>query len=125
LAGVVQDEDLACPAPKFRKGDGVIDFDLPAKAVRARVHGLTPWPGAKVCWRGAGGGEKVLKLLRVRHDPGCVHELVAGEMLDDRRVACGEGSVLELLEVQAPGGKALKIADFLRGNAMGAGDILV
>ena len=43
LRGVAQDDRLASRAPKLAKSDGTVRFDQPARAVRQRVHGLTPW----------------------------------------------------------------------------------
>ncbi len=128
LKGIIQDETLTCRAPKFKKEDGVVDFEKNARSIRCLIHGMTPWPGAKVSWSKqqceTKGEAKVLKLLRVQEDETRDHAGACGVMLDDRHVGCGDGSVLELLEVQAPGGKPLKMDDFLRGNTLVAGDIL-
>ena len=124
LKGVVQDESLTCRAPKFKKEDGVVDFEKSAREIRCLIHGLTPWPGAKVSWAKDGNEAKVLKVLRVRENNEMSHQGEIGIMLDSRHVCCGNNTVLELLEVQAPGGKPLKMDDFLRGNAMGEGDRL-
>ena len=50
LQPIPQDPTQATKAPKLKKTDGTIDFNQPAEKVRARIHGLTPWPGCKVHW---------------------------------------------------------------------------
>jgi len=58
LSPVEQDESKATKAPKFKKGDGTVSFEMSAPLVRARIHGLTPWPGCRVTWRGSAGDER-------------------------------------------------------------------
>jgi methionyl-tRNA formyltransferase len=104
-----QDDRLASRAPKLAKADGTVGFDQPARSVRSRVHGLTPWPGCTVRL-----GRQRLKLLRVDvldvapgTEPGCVRR--------DGTVACARGCV-RLLSVQPPGGKAMTFDAFCRGH---------
>ena len=121
-----QADDEATKAPKFRKEDGTVRFDQPAEQVRARVHGLTPWPGCRVTWqRAEEGGEeaKTLTLARVRAHPQDSHRAEPGTVLEGFRVAAKEGTV-ELLEVQAPGTRVMLIEDFARGHPFAAGDRL-
>ncbi|MBL8757990.1 MAG: methionyl-tRNA formyltransferase, partial [Phycisphaerae bacterium] len=53
--GAVQDESRATRAPKLSRADAWVDWGRPAREVRARIHGLTPWPGVSVTIGGAGG----------------------------------------------------------------------
>ncbi len=124
LSPLAQDDAAATRAPKFKKSDGTVDFAQPAALVRARIHGLTPWPGCRVIWRSSRHGDKATLLLRRVADRECPpHTQVPGTVQSDLRVACSEGC-LELLEVQAPGGKTLPFAEFLKGHKMRAGDSL-
>ena len=41
-----QDETQATFAPKLKKKDGLIDWNMPALDIYNRVRGLQPWPGA-------------------------------------------------------------------------------
>jgi methionyl-tRNA formyltransferase len=114
-----QDDSLSSYVPMLRKEDGMIDWNSPAGAVKNRVRGTTPWPGAYTFLDGA-----TLKVFRVRvaHGsgrPGTV--LQAGK--SGIEVACGSGSVM-LEEVQAEGRKRLKAAEFLAGAKIGPGTIL-
>lgn len=112
-----QDHDAATLAPKMKKADGTVDFNQPAGAVRARIHGLTPWPGCRVMWN-----EQTLALHRVKSLPDVAHRDAPGTVLDDLRVACATG-VIELLEVQPPGKPVMRAADFARGYPLSAGDV--
>ena len=49
LTPVVQDESLVTFAPKFKKEDGIIDFNLSAQEFHNKVRGLQPWPMAYLC----------------------------------------------------------------------------
>src|SRR5690606_33934024 len=60
LQPVAQDHTAATRAPKLTKADGAIDLTLHAQQIRARIHGLNPWPGCTVFL-----GATPLKILRV------------------------------------------------------------
>jgi len=110
LTPVPQNDALASRAPKLTRALGRIDFDKTAAAVRARIHGLTPWPGCNVSING-----KTLKLLRVRDHAAGAEEAAPGLVLADGKVACRWGQ-LELLSVQPPGGKAMSFAAYCHGH---------
>lgn len=117
LAPLAQEETQATRAPKFIKGDGTAHFNQPARLVRARINGLTPWPGCRVAWRKTGEAAPRELFLRraVETAGGAPGGAVPGSVLDGFRVACAPG-VVELLELQVPGGKILPAADFARGQ---------
>ena len=124
----VQDESAATAARKFKKTDGTVDFSQTAEQVRARVHGLTPWPGCRVVWRsGHSGTQQTLTLKRVVDHPAdegpATGRPLAGVVTPDLRIACGQGSV-ELRELQLPGGKPLSFEQFQRGHPLRRGDTL-
>jgi methionyl-tRNA formyltransferase len=110
---IVQEEQLATKAPRLSRADATISFDQPARAVRCRVHGLTPWPG---CFVRHGGRE--LKLVRVR-ERDAVSAAPPGAVLEDHSIACATGR-LELLEVQPPGGRVMSFDDYRRGHPLPA-----
>ncbi|MEL7087717.1 MAG: methionyl-tRNA formyltransferase [Planctomycetota bacterium] len=124
LAPLPQDHAAATRAPKFTKADGTVEFDQTAARVRARIHGLTPWPGCRVVWRNTDGTAKPLTLRRVRDHAECVHATQApGTVQTDLRIKCLEGAI-ELREVQLPGGKVIPFAEFARGHRFKPGDTL-
>lgn len=124
LRPVEQDESQASKARKFTKTDGTVSFDQPADLVRARVHGLTPWPGCKVRWIKDDGTDKgVLTLKRVADEANRSSTANPGTLDDPLRVACSEGAI-RLVELQAPGGKTMAAEDFAHGQGLSVGDSL-
>ena len=124
LQGQPQVDGQATRAPKLSKADSRIDFNQPPDVVRCRIHGLTPWPGVQATWvRQDGGKEQVIFLRRVTSEGSSDTAAAPGTVLDAGRIAVRGGSI-GLLEVQVPGGRVMSFADFSRGHAMKAGDML-
>lgn len=121
LTPVPQDGALACWSPPLTKADGEIDWAQDAKAVCARIRGVTPWPGACTLFNG-----KRLKIHRAAliGNGGIKTSAAPGALLDDKRliVACGSGAI-ELLEVQLEGAKRIAAADFIRGQRLTLGKL--
>ncbi|MEO1007031.1 MAG: methionyl-tRNA formyltransferase [Planctomycetota bacterium] len=113
-----QDPALVTFAGKLSKADGWVDFAQPAATCRARVHGLTPWPGVSIRV-----GEHAAKLLRVREqEHGGAFDSPPGTLLADAGVvACGGGTTLRLLEVQPAGGRPMAWEAFANGRGIRAG----
>ncbi|MCC6660724.1 MAG: methionyl-tRNA formyltransferase [Phycisphaerales bacterium] len=119
LRGEVQDESLVTLAPKLSKIDAWVDFAASPVACQRRVHGLTPWPGVTVGFRG-----QPLKLLRVK-PAGGLGEPPGGTVSDPHLglISCGAG-LLSLLEVQAAGKRPMTWDAFARGARVRKGEVL-
>jgi methionyl-tRNA formyltransferase len=105
-----QDHTLATLAPILKKEDGLINFSRPAIEIVNLMRGFQPWPGAYTKFRG--------KNLQVRKAAALDRALAAAEMKvegDRLFVGSGQGTALELLELQIEGKKPISAADFLRG----------
>lgn len=114
-----QDHGQATLAPMLKKETGLIDWTLPAQTIHNRVRGFQPWPGAHTRFRG-----KTLHIWRSRVAAEPV-SASPGSLLPEKRrlvVACGEGSGLEVLEVQLEGRNRMPVAAFLNGQHPGAED---
>jgi methionyl-tRNA formyltransferase len=112
----VQDDALACYAPKIDKAEGRIDWARSAGELVRHIHGLAPFPGA---WFEL-EGERI-KLLRAEAlaasgAPGTVLD-------DDLTIACATGA-LRPLRLQRAGKPAMERADFLRGRPVAVGVVL-
>jgi methionyl-tRNA formyltransferase len=108
-------------APILEKAHGRLDFTRPAAELACRVRGFTPWPGTFTSVAG-----KVLKVHRAAATGGGAGSDRPGvaTVADGRlRVACGGGTVLELLEVQPEGKKRMAARDFV--NGLPAGDLVL
>lgn len=124
LRGENQDVSAVTRAPKLKKTDSAIDFTADADVVRCRIHGLTPWPGARVRWNcGATGSEQDLLLRRAKVEVDMTCSAAPGTVLADQCVATGRAAI-RLLEVQVPGRRAMPIEEFIRGHRLQPGDVL-
>lgn len=120
LVPTPQDDSQATLAPLLKKEDGRIDFSRSAQEISNRLRGFQPWPGAFSTFRG-----KQLTVHSAR--PGKGPQLTTGELLvneDSLYVGAGQGTALELLEVQLEGKKRMSARDFTNGNRLIAGERL-
>lgn len=110
----VQDESQMVEIRKLTKGDGEIDWALPAKEIRNRIRAFDPWPGS-FCKLPNGDPLKVWKaeLAEGQAKP--------GELLDDRLLVATGGGALRLVEVQPVGKKRMPASAFLNGSPLGKG----
>ena len=113
-----QDHAAHTLAPMLTKALSPVDWGRSAREIHDQIRGLIPWPGASTV---ALTGEPV-KLWRAQvldrkteKTPGTVVE--AGAQGID--MACGDGRVLRILELQAPGARRMAAADYLRGHPIG------
>ncbi len=112
-----QAEEGVVYAQKISKAETRIDFSKSARQVHDHIRGLSPFPGAWFELGIAGKPERV-KVLNSERVAG---EGPAGTVIDDSlTIACGEGAVRPT-RLQRAGGKALDLADFLRGTPVVAG----
>lgn len=110
-AATPQNHDLATYASKFELEELEINWAKPAEELHNLIRAFSPRPGAW-CWIDAGGERKRLKILRSQ----CVSgKGTPGQFLQNEIVACGQGA-LKLVEVQPEGKKAMRAADWLRGQ---------
>lgn len=117
-----QDSRMATMAPRLKKADGLIDWTQPADELARRVRGLIPWPGAYTLFRG-----KRLHIWRAEAVP-AIGSAVAPSTISTEggrlAVACGEGTLLVLHEVQLEGRKRLVARDFANGARVESGETL-
>ena len=106
---IKQDDAQANYAPKLTRSLGRIDWAKSAEEIARTVRGLHPWPGCTGELEAEGGRRVEIKIHRA---------LAVDGPADSARLIlpCGGGSALELLEVQAPGGRRMGAVEFLRGH---------
>lgn len=112
-----QDEAQVTLAPMLSRALSAMDFTRPARALHDQVRGLTPWPSAVTELGGVRCKIFSTTVLDKTTDqpPGTV--LTADKT--GLTLACGNGTVLQINELQADGGKRLKAAEYLRGHSIG------
>ena len=90
-------------------------FTKPALELHNQVRGLIPWPCANATIHGV-----TLKVHRTA--VGEETTAPAGSVVEANKrgiaIACGDGKVLRLLEVQADGGKRMAASAYLAGHPM-------
>lgn len=112
---IPQDPAKVTYAPLLSRQLSPVDWTKSAQAIHDQIRGLNPWPAAST---DVISGDTV-KLFRsavlkqkVSQYPGVI--VAAGP--DGIDVACGDGNVLRILELQAPGSRRMAAADYLRGH---------
>lgn len=116
-----QDNSQASLAPILKKEDGLINWSEPALRIFNRARGFLPWPGAYSSFRG-----RLFHIWKARPTndrgnapPGTLYGI--GKRL---MAACGESTVLELLEVQIEGRKRMPADVFLNGYRLAENETL-
>ncbi|MGA9508482.1 MAG: methionyl-tRNA formyltransferase [Candidatus Sulfotelmatobacter sp.] len=114
-----QDDSQASLAPVLKKEDGRIDFSRTGGEILNRLRGFQPWPGGYSHFRG--------KNLQIWRAAEIDRVLPASELKvegDHLFVGCGQGTAIELFELQLEGKKRTSAADFVRGYRPQAGEKL-
>lgn len=110
-----QDESRVTYAPMLSRELSPLDWTRTARQLHDQVRGLIPWPATTTDII----GEQPVKVFEVEETglstaavPGTI--VAAGKQGID--VACGDGLLLRIKQLQAQGGKRMAAADYLRGH---------
>ena len=117
LTRTPQNDEESCYAPMLDKSLCAMDLSKTAQALHDQVRGLSPWPVATV----ERGGKK-LKIHRTRVAGSCDAAVGTVVSTDPLCVACGEGTLLEIVEVQAEGGKRMAASAYFCGHPVTVGE---
>ncbi len=111
-----QDDAQSCYASMIRKEMSALDFTKPALNLHRIICALT---GFTIL------DGKRFKVFRSKVYPG-TGSAPCGAIVDPEQliVQCGEGTLLQLTEVQLEGGKRLNAGDFIRGKKLTKGRLL-
>lgn len=122
-----QDGNLATHAPILTREDARIDWTRTASTIDQRFRGFQPWPGAFSVLRGKKLIVHALSIGRAAGRGSITTKEKPGEIVSISgalTIACGDGSTLDLLEVQLEGKKRMSADEFLRGFQIKAGEQL-
>jgi methionyl-tRNA formyltransferase len=114
-----QDNSKATLAPILKKEDGRIDFSRTATEILNRLRGFQPWPGAYSQFRG--------KNLQIRQATAFDQVVPPAQLRVDGThlfAGCGEGTAIEIVELQLEGKKRTSASDFVRGYRPQSGERL-
>lgn len=109
-----QCHEKATYAPMLSKALCPIDWNQSFEYINDQVRGLIPWPVATTCMQG-----KNFKIFKVE-DAGRETDAQPGKILaltkKGLEIACGDGKVARITQLQAEGGKRMAAADYFRGH---------
>ena len=108
-----QDHSRSTYAPMLDKRLSPMDFTRSAQALHNQVRGLIPWPCATMALQG-----KTVKVFRtqVGEETSAAPGTVVAADKKGIAVACGDGRVLRITELQPEGGKRMAAAAYLAGH---------
>lgn len=109
-----QDSSQVTYADMLTKAMAPVDWTKTAKEVVDHVRGLHPWPVASA---ELGGRKfKLHRVIPVEKQTDCAPGSLLALTKEGLEVACGEGGVVCVTELQAEGGKRMKAPDYFRGH---------
>ncbi len=115
----IQNDSLACPAPKIFKNNCRIDWKKSSHQIHDFIRGLSPQPASWTTHKG-----KTIKIYRVKIAE--TQLKTAGIVLqrtnDTLLIGTGDGAV-SILEIQQEGKRRLGIEEFLRGYEIETGEL--
>jgi methionyl-tRNA formyltransferase len=117
LAATPQDEGLVTYAHKLEKAESAIHWDQPAFVLSRQVRAFNPFPVATVTFR-----DVTCRIWFALAKDGSAR---AGEVVQLGHaitVGCGEG-LLEIIELQMPGGKRQTAQQFIQGHHVKLGEL--
>ena len=111
---IPQDENLVTFSPNITREEEVIDWNKTAEEIDWQVRGMRPWPVAHTTYEGTRW-----KIVAVTPLDETTNESAGTIIYRDKKqlkIACGQGTVLTIDQLQ-PAGKGLQeIAVFLNGS---------
>jgi methionyl-tRNA formyltransferase len=121
--GSQQDKSLVTKAPKLTKEHGLIDWTRSATQVCNQIRAMQPWPTAYTFRHRSGQNSQRLILCRaISRDSALAAGSSAGQVLtipnEPSRllIAAGQGTAVEILELQPSGKRRMTSAEYLRGH---------
>lgn len=117
---IKQDENQVTFSPMISREQEQIDWTKTAREIFNHIRALRPAPGAYTLLDGE--RFKIWDSVEVNEEtsktPGTIHAIDKNNL----QVACGEGTVLSLKEVQPAGKKRLNVVNYLAGTDLEVGD---
>ena len=116
---IPQDEAQATRAPMLSKELSPLNWVRTARQLHDQVRGLYPWPAATAILDGIRC--KVLRTEITGETTGSAPGVVVLASKKGLRVACGDGRILDILELQPDGKKPMAAPAFLLGHPIPQG----
>lgn len=119
LQFIPQNDAESTHAPKLKKEDGCLRWDQEAEAIRNRVRGMEPWPGAYGFLKG-----KRLRFCAVETGPGAQDDAPGVVMrVSDYGIEIGTlKDRIIVTEIQPEGKKRMTVKSYLQGHPVEPGE---
>jgi methionyl-tRNA formyltransferase len=118
-----QNDAEATFAPMLTREDGRIDWSMNANDIVNRVRGFQPFPMAWTTFHGK--HLTIWKATRWTCDqPAAVPGAIVNAEGDEMVVACGDGTLLRIHELQPEGKRRMSARDFINGMHPAIGELL-
>jgi methionyl-tRNA formyltransferase len=121
---VEQDESLVTWAPPITQVMARISWGKSAREIHNQVRAMNPWPGAHTVFRGE--RLQIWRSLPENRDSDSQNQpgMLVGFSSDGIQVQCGEGTMLNVLELQKPGRSRISGREFANGVRLRPGDVI-
>ena len=122
---IKQNKDGVTYAKKILSSETIIDWTKPSIQLKRKLQALSKWPG---CWTYHKDNRIRIHNANVLHYDSNLKEKTPGQIIGFSPlgypiILCGEGSFLEVLELQREGKSKMDANDFLRGYKLEIGEI--
>ncbi len=110
-----QNHEKMTYAPMITKEMSYLDFTKKSEELCRLIRGLNPFPGGKIRVK-----DKIFKIFMAK-PCNLVTTVEPGTVLECREkliIACGEGTSVEIIELQPEGKKKMEVSEFLKGNSL-------
>lgn len=121
---IKQNDSLSVYAPMISKKDALLDFNHKTEYIERFIRAMNPWPGAYAYYKGGR-----IKLL-FGEDFGnhiSSHD-VPGQIVSANEqglgIATADG-IIHITRIQMPGKRAMEVSEFLKGNQIEIGEVLM
>lgn len=118
---VAQDDALATYAPKLSKAEGIVDWERAAADIHNLVRGLWPWPHATTFLDGTRYILHRSRQSTVDAGGALPGTIVKATPLDGLHVACGDGTAIELVDLQLEGKRVMSARDAMASRTLAPG----
>ena len=119
-----QDHSQATRAPKLKKSDGFLDFAESAGALRRKILGFWPWPGASAIYvsKKTGKCRRVTIAAAEMVETSNPAALQSGVLDDELNIIC-RANALKITKIKPADGTLMDFMDFVNGQATQPGDL--
>ena len=118
-----QQNDQACYAHKLTKQEGQIDWHSDAQSIERLIRAFNPWPGTftdlgdqRIRLHLAQAQKNEEKHKQQQNSEKTSPGTVIARQREGIDIACGEGTILRVSQVQLPGARAQSVSDLINGG---------